>query len=141
MRFALWPKSSLGKAAAVLSIAFIVFIVLKSSTGFPLPTFIIAGIGVAGFVAGLAAIIKRDRSAGAFLAVLVGLGITFVLAAVGISSLGLFKDFPVKDSLTATEVGDVGNAVVNFGSISEKDGLIYYLYKENLYKRKADWTE
>ncbi|MDD2499104.1 MAG: DUF5050 domain-containing protein, partial [Desulfitobacteriaceae bacterium] len=110
-------------------------------TGFPLPTFIIAGIGVAGFVAGLAAIIKRDRSAGAFLAVLVGLGIIFVLAAVGISSLGLFKDFPVKDSLTATEVGDVGNAVVNFGSISEKDGWIYYLYKENLYKRKADWTE
>lgn len=141
MKITLWPKSGLGKAATVLSVLFIIFITLKALPGFPLPTFVISGIGVAGFIAGLIAIIKKDRSAGTFLSALVGLGIIFVFASIGISSLGLFKDFPLKDSLTSAEMGEVENKTVNFGAISQKDGWIYYLYKDNLYKRKSDWTE
>jgi hypothetical protein len=57
------------------------------------------------------------------------------------SSAGLFKDFPVKKSLTAAEAGTVSNKVENFGSVSQKDSWIYYIYEDNLYKRKWDWTE
>jgi hypothetical protein len=141
MKITLWPKSGLGKAATGLCVLFIIFIILKILPGFPLPTFVISGIGVAGFIAGLIAIIKKDRTAGTFLSALVGLGIIFVFASIGISSLGLFKDFPLKDSLTSVEMGEVENETVNFGTISQKDGWIYYLYKDNLYKRKSNWTE
>lgn len=141
MKITLWSKSSLGKKAAILSIIFIVSILLKMGPGFPLPTFAIAGLGAAGFVLGIIAIIKKDRSMGSFFAILVGLVIIIVFVTVGISSAGLFKDFPVKDSLSQTEAGDTNDKVMNLGQISQSGGWIYYVYEGNLYKRKTDWTE
>ncbi len=142
MRIRFLPQSGLGKFAVVLSIIFIILFAQQILTDyFHLPGVIFPVIGVAGFIAGIIAIVNKDRSVGTFFPVLVGLGIFIVIAAIGISSLGLFKDFDVKDSLNAEETGDIGNEVVNFGSISQKDGWIYYIYKDNLYKRKPDWTE
>jgi len=143
MEITLRPKSGPGKVATALTIVFIIFFSLKIFPGFPLPTFAIYGLGVVSFIAGLIAIIKKDRSAGTFLSALVGLGIIFVFASIGISSLGLFKDFPVKDSLTSAEMGEVSNETVNFGAISQKDGWIYYQDNrdgEDLYKMKSDGT-
>ncbi|MDD2481414.1 MAG: DUF5050 domain-containing protein [Lutispora sp.] len=141
MKITLWPKTNHGKTAAMLSIIFIVSILLKMGPGFPLPTFAIAGLGAAGFVVGIIAIIKKDRSIGSFFAILVGLVIIIVFVAVGISAAGLFKDFPVKDSLSQTEAGDTSDKVMNLGQISQSGGWIYYVYDANLYKRKTDWTE
>jgi hypothetical protein len=135
------PKTPLGKAASACTIIFIVLLLLKMGTGFPLATFAIAGIGVVGFVLGIAAIIRKDRSVGSFISVLAGLGIIFVFGTIWFGSLGLFKDFPVKDSLTQAEAGDALDRTANLGTISESGGWVYYIYESGLYKRKTDWTE
>lgn len=141
MKITLVPKTDLGKLASILCIAFIIMILLKSSVGFPLPTFMISGIGAAGFVVGVIAIIKKDRSIGSFLSILVGVVIIFVFASIGISSIGLFKDFPVKESLTQAEAGGDSGKAMNLGIISQNGGWIYYVSEDNLYKIKTDWTE
>jgi hypothetical protein len=141
MKITLSPKTTLGKIAAFLSIAFIILISLKIRPGIPISTFAIAGIGMVGFVIGVVSIIKKDRSIGNFLSIAVGLVIISWLAGELSSSAGLFKDFPVKKSLTAAEAGRVRSEVVNFGSVSQRDGWIYYVYEDYLYKRKWDWAE
>ena len=54
MKIVFWPKSSAGKWAAILTIAFIISIALKQATLglLPLPTSIIAVLGVIGFIIG-----------------------------------------------------------------------------------------
>lgn len=67
------PETLLGKWSVLLGILFIVFITLKMGPGFPLPTFAIAAIGIAGFVTGIISIVKKERSILVFLSVLLGL--------------------------------------------------------------------
>jgi hypothetical protein len=81
MKINLWSKTTLGKWAAILSIAFIILISLKIRDGIFLPTFTIAGLGLAGFVAGIIAIAKKDRSILVILSILVGLVIILWIAA------------------------------------------------------------
>jgi len=82
MKIAFIPKSTQGKWAAGLGIAFIIFIAMKIIGFMPLPTFSIAALGLAGFVTGIVAIFKnRDRAILTFLPVLVGLVIILWIAA------------------------------------------------------------
>lgn len=82
MKIQLGSKTATGKAAAVLSLMFIVLITLKIRVAIPLPTFLIAGIGLAGFLAGLIAVVKnKDRSLLVLLSVLVGVLIILWTAA------------------------------------------------------------
>lgn len=68
------PKTSSGKWAFVISVAFIVLITLKIMGSMPLPTFGIAAIGLVGFLVGVFAIIKnKERSTLTFIPILVGL--------------------------------------------------------------------
>lgn len=140
MKIILYPKSRIGQISLILSIIFLILILLKITLTIPLSTFIISALGIAGFITGIIALIKRDLSIGSFFSILVGLGIIVVFAIVGTSSLGIFKGFSIKDSLAASEIGDAGNEIVNFGTVSQKDGWIYYVYEDTLYKRKLDWT-
>jgi hypothetical protein len=71
-----WPKTSSGKWAAGLSIAFIILMLVRI-----LPTPLIAVIGLAGFVAGIIAITKKDWSAFVFISILDGLLIIFWISA------------------------------------------------------------
>ncbi|MFA7077871.1 MAG: hypothetical protein WC147_05575 [Syntrophomonas sp.] len=81
MKIKLWPKTTSGKWAAILSIAFIILISLKIQIGIHPPTFAIASLGVAGFVAGIIAISKKDLSVLVILSILVGLVIISWTAA------------------------------------------------------------
>ena len=81
MEITLWPKTAPGKWSTILSIAFIILISLKIRLGIPLPTFLIAGLGLAGFVAGIIAITKKDRPVLVIISILVGLVIILWTAA------------------------------------------------------------
>jgi hypothetical protein len=54
---------------------------VKILGGMPMPTFMIAGFGLAGFIAGVISIIKKDRAVLVFLSILVGLVIMLWIAA------------------------------------------------------------
>jgi hypothetical protein len=70
------PTTLNGKWASGLSIAFIILIVVKIVAFFPLPTFIIAALGLAGFIIGIIAILKnKDRAILNFVSIMVGLTI------------------------------------------------------------------
>jgi uncharacterized Tic20 family protein len=74
MKLTFSPKSFLGKWAFRLAIAFIVLIGLKIMGVMPLMTFVIASIGVLGFVFALIAVYKnKDTSVLNLFAILVGL--------------------------------------------------------------------
>ncbi|NMA64554.1 MAG: hypothetical protein GX964_11040 [Syntrophomonadaceae bacterium] len=75
------PKTASGKWAATLSIAFIILMALKMRLPFPLPSFFIAALGLGGFVTGIIALTKKDRTILVFLSILVGLVIIFWIAA------------------------------------------------------------
>ena len=84
MRFTFLPKSTIGKWALGLSIFFIILICLKmqNSISLPLPTFAIAGIGLAGFTVAIIAIFRnKDKAILNFLPILVGLIIILWIAA------------------------------------------------------------
>jgi len=82
MRLTILPKSTLGKWAAGLAIAFIVLITVKIQASLPLPTFFIAALGLAGFITGIVAVFKnRDRAILIFLSFIVGLIIMLWTAA------------------------------------------------------------
>ncbi|MBC3795909.1 hypothetical protein [Acetobacterium tundrae] len=72
---------------------------------------------------------------------MVGLGILFVLAHNGISSLGLFKDFKVANQLTAEEAGNPAGILMNLGWIYQSDDRVYYVTEGQLVRIKNDWTE
>ncbi len=83
MKIHLWPKTKAGKWAAVLTLLFIVSMSIKSTAlsiliRLPLPTPILAVIGVAGFVMGVIAIVKnKDRALLTLLSIPAGLLIIF----------------------------------------------------------------
>ncbi|AHM57944.1 hypothetical protein EAL2_808p04400 (plasmid) [Peptoclostridium acidaminophilum DSM 3953] len=68
------PKSRAGKWAAEFSIVFIILMSLKIMRELPIPTFLIAFLGFAGFINGLIAIIRnKDRALLTLLSIPVGL--------------------------------------------------------------------
>ncbi len=83
MKTQLWSKSTVGKWAAVLTLLFIVLMSIKISTlamliRLPLPTPILAVIGVVGFVMGVISIVKnKDRALLTRLSIPVGILIIF----------------------------------------------------------------
>ena len=82
MRFTFLPKTTLGKWALGLSIAFIIFIWWKIQGSMPIPTFAIAAIGLAGFTVVITAIFRnKDKAILNLLPLLVGLVILLWTAA------------------------------------------------------------
>ena len=70
----LLPTTKLGKWALWLSVAFIILITIKIVLWLPLPTFVLAALGIAGFIVGMIAIIKdKDRAVLIFVSILVGI--------------------------------------------------------------------
>lgn len=135
MKISLLPKNAFGTAAFICLLICIAMFLLGTGG------LVIAGIGIVGFILAITAVIKKDRSIASLVSLLGGLGITAVCAAILIGSMGLFKDFPVKSTLTQAETGEALGRTANLGTISESGGWIYYVYDEGLYKRKTDWTE
>lgn len=81
MKITLLPKNILGKWSMGLSIAFIILIFLKMRGLIPIMTFLIAALGLVGFITSIVSIIKnKDRSLLIFLPILVGLIIIFWIA-------------------------------------------------------------
>lgn len=83
MKMQLCSKTKAGKWAAILTLVFILVILLKMSSlarfiRLPLPTPVIAVIGVGGFIMGVISIVKnKDRALFTLLSVPVGLLIIF----------------------------------------------------------------
>ena len=83
MKMHFWSKTTAGKWAAGLTLAFIVLMALKmiglgATIRLPLPTPVLALLGVIGFVMGLIAVIKyKDRAILTLLSIPVGLLIIF----------------------------------------------------------------
>lgn len=79
MKMQFWSKTTTGKWAAGLTLAFIVLMALKmvglgAAIRLPLPTPVLALMGVIGFVMGLIAVIKyKDRALLTLLSIPVGL--------------------------------------------------------------------
>lgn len=72
IKITLIPKIKSDRWAGCLNIAFILLMALKSISFIPLPSFFIAAIGIAGFVVGIVAIVKKEISAANFLSTLIG---------------------------------------------------------------------
>jgi len=74
MKLAISPKTVSGRWALGLSVAFVVLIAVKIIAFLPLPTFVVAALGLVGFIMGIVAILKnKDRAILTFIAILVGL--------------------------------------------------------------------
>ena len=83
MKIQVISKTKAGKSAAFLTLLFIVLIILKFFTySIPLPTPVIAGLGVIGFILGTISMIKsKDRSLLTLLSVILGLLVVLWIAA------------------------------------------------------------
>lgn len=83
MKMQFWSKTITGKWAAGLTLAFVVLMGIKmtalgATMRLPLPTPILALLGVVGFIMGLIAVIKyKDRALLTLLSIPVGLVIIF----------------------------------------------------------------
>ena len=75
MKMGLWPKAKAGKYAVCFTLLFSILMILKFFTySIPLPTPVIAGVGVLSFIFGTISTIKnKDRSPLTLLSVMVGL--------------------------------------------------------------------
>lgn len=75
MKIKLWSKAKVGKYAACFTLLFIILMILKFLTySIPLPTPVIAGLGVLGFIFGAISMIKnKDRSLLTLLSIIIGL--------------------------------------------------------------------
>lgn len=87
MKIQLWPKTTTGKWAVSLTLLFIILMALKMVNlavmiRLPLPSPLIALLGVIGFVMGIISIIKnKDRAILTLLSIPIGLLIIFWVAA------------------------------------------------------------
>lgn len=84
MKIVFWPKSTAGKWAAILTLAFIVSMILKQITIglLPLPTPVIAVLGVTGFIVGVISLIKnKERAIMTLVSIPIGLLIIIWTAA------------------------------------------------------------
>ncbi|NLW79488.1 MAG: hypothetical protein GXY32_08780 [Ruminococcaceae bacterium] len=85
MKIQIWSKTKIGKWASILTLLFIVLMGLKAlniGIRLPLPSPIIAMLGVIGFVLGIISIFKnKDRSLCVLLSIPIGLLIIFWIGA------------------------------------------------------------
>lgn len=87
MKIKFWPNSKSGQAAAVLTLLFIILMLLKMGTLglqiiLPVPSPMIAILGIVGLVFGLISIVvNKDRAIMTWLSVPVGLLIFFWIGA------------------------------------------------------------
>ena len=87
MKMQLYSKTTVGKWAAILTLLFIALMAIKLSAlamliRLPLPTPILAVIGVIGFILGIISIVKnKDRTILTLLAILIGILIILWTAA------------------------------------------------------------
>jgi len=76
------PNTRLGKWSAGLTLAFLLFIILKMLDLMPLMTFAITALGLAGFVLGVVAIFKhKEKSILTMLSIPIGLMIIIWIGA------------------------------------------------------------
>lgn len=66
------PKTTQGKWAGIISIAFIILIALNALVSFPIPSFFLSTVELIGFAAGIIAFILKDLTILVFLSILVG---------------------------------------------------------------------
>ncbi len=79
MKTRFWPEARAGKWAAGLTLAFVIIFVIKMMFRLPLPTPLIAVLGIAGFIMGIISIIKnKDRAVMTLLSIPVGAFIILV---------------------------------------------------------------
>lgn len=82
MNITIWPKSKVGKWAAILGIAYIVLMWLKLQFHLPVFSFAIAGVGLVGFVLSLIAVLKnKDRALIILLPLLAGIVLVIWIVA------------------------------------------------------------
>jgi len=75
MKFTILPKTSAGKWAGRISLAFFLLMALKFVIPLPLPSLIIFVIELVGFAFSIAAIVQKDHSLGVYLSFLLGAAI------------------------------------------------------------------
>ena len=75
MKFTLLPKTSAGKWAGRICLAFILLMAYKFMAPLPLPSLVIFALGLVGFVYSIAAIVEKDHSLGVYLSFLLGAAI------------------------------------------------------------------
>lgn len=63
MTYGFLPKDTIGRSSLGLGLAFLLLIVLKITVGFPLMSFFIAGIGLAGFICAIISLVREKRLA------------------------------------------------------------------------------
>ncbi len=75
MKIQIWSKTKVGQSAACFILLFIILMILKFFTyRIPLPTPVIACLGIIGFILGTISVVKnKDRSLLTFLSILIGL--------------------------------------------------------------------
>ncbi len=75
MKIKLWPRTKEGKSAAYLALTFVLLMILKFfAYSISLPTPVIAGLGVIGFILGAISMIKnKDRSLLTMMSIIIGL--------------------------------------------------------------------
>lgn len=83
MKIQVFSKTKAGKSAACLTLLFIILMILKFFTySIPLPTPVIAGLGVIGFILGFVSMMKnKDRSMLTLFSVIIGLLVVLWVAA------------------------------------------------------------
>ncbi len=81
MQITVLPKNKAAIWASVISVLFLVLIFFKIRGTLPVPSFILVPFGLAGFVAALLAVIKKDRSIFSIISILIGLFIIIWIAA------------------------------------------------------------
>jgi len=136
------PSSRLGKWGFALSISFVILISLQIRFSIiPVPVFATVSLGVAGFVAAIVAFIRKDRSIGILISIVIGAVILFVFGSILLDSTDFFKGFQVvKDYSQRTEGSDMSGDGMNLGEISQSGDQIYMVVKNRLYRVNSDWT-
>lgn len=87
MKIQWWSKTKIGQWASVFTLLFVVLMAVKASAlavfiRLPLPSPIIAVLGILGFILGIVSLVKlKDRSVFVLLSIPVGLLILFWIAA------------------------------------------------------------
>ncbi|HNS67604.1 MAG TPA: DUF5050 domain-containing protein [Mesotoga infera] len=142
MKMTFLPSLRLGKWGFALSISFVILISLQIRFSIiPVPVFATVSLGVAGFVAAIVAFIRKDRSIGILISIVIGAVILFVFGSILLDSADFFKGFQVvKDYSQRTEGSDMSGDGMNLGEISQSGDQIYMVVKNRLYRVNSDWT-
>ncbi len=142
MKMTFLPSLRLGKWGFALSISFVILISLQIRFSIiPVPVFATVSLGVAGFVAAIVAFIRKDRSIGILISIVIGAVILFVFGSILLDSADFFKGFQVvKDYSQRTEGSDMSGDGMNLVEIAQSGEQRYMVVKNRLYRVNSDWT-